>query len=149
MFSPTLKLVPTPTQFRIRCLNQRCMITFFSRFLLDNDRNEKKIYKSIVKNKYCPYLFFFISDCCLFKIKRNNRISFISNIIERKKNISIHYTCIYRFLILTAVFVFKIFFQFKLNEKVYVSNPVSNFLIKLKTKVRVTLTYWVNIFLNC
>lgn len=85
LFSPTLKLVPTPIQFRIRCLNQRCMITFFSRFLLDNDRNEKKNYKSIDKNKYCPYLFFFISDCCLFKIKRNNRISFISNIIERKK----------------------------------------------------------------
>lgn len=102
------------------------MITFFSRFLLDNDRNEKKYYKSIEKNKYCPYLFFFISDCCLFKIKRNNRISFISNIIEKKKyhifkkNISIHYKCIYRFLILTAVFVFKIFFQFKLNEKVYI-----------------------------
>lgn len=117
---------------------------------------KKKYFKSIEKNKYCPYLFFFISDCCLFKIKRNNRILFISNIIEtknyhifNKKNISIHYTCIYRFLILTAVFVFKIFFQFELNEKVYVSNPVSNFLIKLKTKVRVTLTYWVNIFLNC
>lgn len=116
---------------------------------------KKNNFKSIEKNKYCPYLFFFISDCCLFKIKRNNRISFISNIIEKKKyhifkkNISIHYKCIYRFLILTAVFVFKIFFQFKLNEKVYVSNPVSNFLIKLKTKVRVTLTYWVNIFLNC
>lgn len=123
LFCPTLKLVPTPIQFRIRCLNQRCMITFFSRFLLDNDRNEKKYYKSIDKNKYCPYLFFFISDCCLFKIKRNNRISFISNIIEKKKN----FECIYRFLILTAVFVFKIFFQFKLNEKVYVSNPVSNF----------------------
>lgn len=121
---------------------------------------KKKYFKSIEKNKYCPYLFFFISDCCLFKIKRNNRISFISNIIEKKKyhifkkNISIHYKCIYRFLILTSVFVFKMFFQFKLNEKVYiiyiyVGNPVSNFLIKLKTKVRVTLTYWVNIFLNC
>lgn len=121
---------------------------------------KKKYFKSIEKNKYSPYLFFFISDCCLFKIKRNNRISFISNIIEKKKyhifkkNISIHYKCIYRFLILTSVFVFKIFFQFKLNEKVYiiyiyVGNPVSNFLIKLKTKVRVTLTYWVNIFLNC
>lgn len=86
LFSPTLKLVPTPIQFRMRCLNQRCMITFFSRFLLDNDRNEQKFfYKSIDKNKYCPYLFFFISDCCLFKIMRNNRISFISNIIERKK----------------------------------------------------------------
>lgn len=158
LFSPTLKLVPTPIQFRIRCLNQRCMITFFSRFLLDNDRNEKRNYKSIDKNKYCSYLFFFISYCCLFKIKRNNRISFISNIIEKKKilyfqkkyfdTLYIH-VYIYRFLILTAVFVFKIFFQFKLNEKVYVSNPVSNFLIKLKTKVRVTLTYWVNIFLNC
>lgn len=91
LFSPTLKLVPTPIQFRMRCLNQRCMITFFSRFLLDNDRNEKKYYKSIVKNKYCPYLFFFISDCFLFKIKRNNRISFISNIIEKKKYFDILY----------------------------------------------------------
>lgn len=49
LFSPTLKLIPTPIQFRIRCLNQRCMITFFSRFLLDNDRNEKKIIKALIR----------------------------------------------------------------------------------------------------
>lgn len=109
---------------------------------------KKKYSKSNDKNKYCPNLFFFISNCCLFKINRNNRFLFISNIIETKnyhifnnKNISIHYTCIYRFLILTAVFVFKIFFQFELNEKVYVRNSVSNFLIKLKTKVRVQTNY--------
>lgn len=116
-------------------------------------QKRKKNYKSIDKNKYCPYLFFFISDCCLFKIKRNNRISFISNIIERKKIfryiIHLYIDFLFWLLCLFSKFSFNLNWMKKYILYIYVGNPVSNFLIKLKTKLRVTLTYWVNIFLNC
>lgn len=122
-------------------------------------KRKKKYFKSIEKNKYCPYLFFFISYCCLFKIKRNNRISFISNIIEKKKYhifkkifryiINVYIDFLFWLLCLFSKFSFNLNWMKKYILYIYVGNPVSNFLIKLKTKVRVTLTYWVNIFLNC
>lgn len=128
LFSPTLKLVPPPIQFRIICLSQRCVMILVRQwqrtkffFLKTFDKTTAITCSSL----YPIIVIFFL------KIKRNKQISFILNIVREKififskKNILIHY--IYINFLFWLLFFFKLSFDFKWMKKYMLATPFQIF----------------------